>query len=345
MDTGTDVGNFGQRLPVQSVDSLVLNDSGQPHETSRSLTGTSLDRIHYVNAEALTLLLGSGGDVLFIKSTHGGTTTVNSGPGADQLIVLTLAGPTTIDLGQGDDQIFLLTFVQRIVDDHGNISTNTFIGIPFSAMLTVNGGPQDTLAGDRLILDNSFDTTDLTGAVTSNAITGLGMAQGIRFSGLEAIHIITGSGNDSVDNSNPIASVDLGPGQNGLIFHGTPGNDLIRISWLPGKVVFQINGKVLVTEFQNCQTIFVYAGAGNDQVIMEESGGAHWKARFFGEKGADFLMGGMADDVLDGGAGRDVLIGGAGNDVLIGGPGRDVLNGGAGNDVLIGGRRRRSIVR
>ncbi|CAN7520113.1 hypothetical protein LJR219_003650 [Phenylobacterium sp. LjRoot219] len=46
--------------------------------------------------------------------------------------------------------------------------------------------------------------------------------------------------------------------------------------------------------------------------------------------GADTLLGGLADDLLDGGDGDDTLAGGADNDVLIGGLGNDTLDGGAG---------------
>jgi serralysin len=62
--------------------------------------------------------------------------------------------------------------------------------------------------------------------------------------------------------------------------------------------------------------------------------------------GADVLIGGDGNDVLDGGGGNDLLIGGdgtdrlnggIGNDNLIGSDGNDSLDGDSGNDVLVGG--------
>jgi len=63
-------------------------------------------------------------------------------------------------------------------------------------------------------------------------------------------------------------------------------------------------------------------------------------------RGADFLVGGDQNDLIDGGPGRDRIDGAAGDDeiqgkagddTLIGGPGRDRLFGGLGSDRLSGG--------
>lgn len=60
-----------------------------------------------------------------------------------------------------------------------------------------------------------------------------------------------------------------------------------------------------------------------------------------GGAGDDFLVGGIAGDILDGGAGSDFLIGGIqsidGSDTLVGGAGRDGLIGHLGADLLDGG--------
>ena len=80
--------------------------------------------------------------------------------------------------------------------------------------------------------------------------------------------------------------------------------------------------------YTNGETINVYAGAGNDQVEMDPSAGAFWKAQFFGEEGNDRLIGGAMDDLLDGGPGNDLLEGGGGDNILLGGGGHNVLRNG-----------------
>jgi len=56
-----------------------------------------------------------------------------------------------------------------------------------------------------------------------------------------------------------------------------------------------------------------------------------------GAGGSDTIDGGTGSDTLDGGDGDDKLIGGTSNDVLSGGSGADMLSGGDNNDVLVGG--------
>src|SRR5262249_9434946 len=97
----------------------------------------------------------------------------------------------------------------------------------------------------------------------------------------------------------------------------------------------QINGQTFVAGYANGETIIVFAGAGDDQVFMDDSAGLKWSAEFFGESGNDHLVGNGRNDVLVGGDGADILEGQGGRDVLIGGAGADVLLGGDDEDVLI----------
>ena len=139
-----------------------------------------------------------------------------------------------------------------------------------------------------------------------------------------------GAGNDTA--SSDVETFIGGSGDDGITIYGTRGNDDISVSWMAGpKVVVEMNGTRQEIDYADGEIIFVYAGAGNDRVVLEESGGKHWWAEFFGEAGNDVLIGGVKNDLLVGGNGRDVLIGGAGI---------DRLEGGKGNDWLIGGGRR-----
>ena len=60
----------------------------------------------------------------------------------------------------------------------------------------------------------------------------------------------------------------------------------------------------------------------------------------FAGGGADFLGGGLADDLLDGGAGADLIKGDLGKDTLLGGSEDDDLFGGPGADRLVGSEGR-----
>ena len=55
---------------------------------------------------------------------------------------------------------------------------------------------------------------------------------------------------------------------------------------------------------------------------------------FYGGSGADNVVGGALNDILDGGSGQDSLYGGGGNDSLVGHNGTAVLDGGVGNDTI-----------
>ncbi|MGF1521374.1 MAG: DUF4347 domain-containing protein [Leptolyngbyaceae cyanobacterium] len=81
---------------------------------------------------------------------------------------------------------------------------------------------------------------------------------------------------------------------------------------------------------------FVYAiadgkgGTAQATVTLQVSGRR-------GSGGADFIIGGDGNDIINGLSDFDILDGGAGNDIINGGSEADILRGGAGNDILNGG--------
>lgn len=214
----------------------------------------------------------------------------------------------------------------------GNDVLNVFpggIGWP----LTVSGrGGSDTL-----VVDDSASTVNETGAVSTTAVTGLHLAQGVSYNTIEAVQVKTGSGNDFVTNNVPAGSgitvtLNLDGGTDGVVFNGTNGDDQIRIRRVVTeagvRAIAEINGQTFVNDYVGGEVVVVYAGKGDDTVTMDDTAGIRWQAEFYGEQGDDVLIGNQQDDTLDGGAGRDLLIGGLG---------ADVLNGVKGGDILIGG--------
>jgi len=89
--------------------------------------------------------------------------------------------------------------------------------------------------------------------------------------------------------------------------------------------------------------LFVWAGAGRDQVSLRGGVPESMEPLVYGGQRRDVLIGGPEDDELTGGPGNDVVVGGKGDDRLIGqsdvfgngrSPGDDTLRGGPGDDHL-----------
>jgi Ca2+-binding RTX toxin-like protein len=111
---------------------------------------------------------------------------------------------------------------------------------------------------------------------------------------------------------------------------------------VPGGKVISFSGPVSgVVETQTAGDVADYldGGVGDDMLL-----GGWGNDQLLGGDGADDLEGGMGDDYLEGGTGNDGLWGDSandpsqtGNDMLLGGAGDDYLFGGRGNDTLSGG--------
>ncbi|MFM8952825.1 MAG: calcium-binding protein [Planctomycetaceae bacterium] len=113
--------------------------------------------------------------------------------------------------------------------------------------------------------------------------------------GLIGVIVNAGTGNDRVEGGDGDDSIDGGSGNDNL--RGRNGDDTIR------------------------------GGGGNDDVRGENGDDV-----CFGDTGRDVLRGGNDDDSLSGGANDDKLFGDTGDDSLDGDEGRDKLYGGLGND-------------
>lgn len=244
-----------------------------------------------------TLIVGASlaGDVIQAKIVGGKVSVVDNGT-----TLGTFSGVTRIEMyGQvGDDRL--------VVD----------AGVPMPVVLIGNQG-NDTLAGgknydvlfggdgnDLLVGNNGNDT--LLGGNGNDTLLG-------------------GNGNDKMEGGAGVNQLDGGAGLDGIVITGTAGDDHITIGRQVGpdgaQAVVEMNGDVAVQDYVHGETIFVFAGDGNDVVRMLPSAADNWRAEFHGEAGDDVLVGGNLGDILDGGSGRNVLIGGRGADVLKAGDG------------------------
>ena len=179
-------------------DTVNLDDSGSSSNKTGILTSTTIAGlgmgsgipmggatpvvITYSGLSALNITLGSGNDSFTIQSTITGITIINAGSGNDTFFIKTIAGPTTINGGIGNET-FNVGSTAPAIDSVMN-------GI--GALLTLNGE-----AGTDIInADDRADTTDSVGTLTTTRLSGLGMAVGVEYSGIETFNIDLGSGHD-----------------------------------------------------------------------------------------------------------------------------------------------------
>ncbi len=231
------------------------------------------------------------------------------------------------------------------------------------------GGGTD-LAVDTLVLNNSTDTQGATGQITGGTITGSFVGP-LTFSGVEAIKVLCGSGNDNIDASAASVNVTLvgGPGVDTL--RGGLGNDTLDgRDGRPGDMLFGEPGNdTAQMDFGDffdggfgIDGIDFFGTPGNDHIVVRRQVGPdgvqavielnHKKQVFDyinGETINVFASAGNDHVVMEesagthwqarffGERGNDRLFGGAMDDLLDGGPGNDFLDGGAGDNVLIGG--------
>jgi Ca2+-binding RTX toxin-like protein len=182
-----------------------------------------------------------------------------------------------------------------------NGGDDTVTVAPLALRATVEGGPgNDFIIGSEL-------ADILRGGPGDDQFNGLGGAD----------QILGEAGNDRVISGSGDV-INLGPGQDGIVIHGTAGNDVIHISRRVGldgpEAVILLNDELIVSTYSNGETITVFAGSGADRVVASNK--LTWQVEFFGEEGDDVLVGGPRDDILVGGPGSDVLDGGGGLDQL-----------------------------
>jgi Ca2+-binding RTX toxin-like protein len=345
--TGANLGSLNS-IPSITVsggggsDTLVLDDSRDSVDNTGTLTSTNITGLGmgtttgaaYDGFENLILHLGRGSDTVLVRSLGAATTaTINCNVGAD-----------------------FVRFGSRgnLASPAGGLVDN------IAGAVVVNGGPD--LDTDTVFFDDTGDTTNNVVTFNSGLVAGMGLGAGVRFTFMSVLTIFTGSGDDTFSTTqvggNPVINVNLGAGEDGLVFRGTSGPDVIHVKWdflpLPGIpvtrdeaiantkphieiAVVETNGVARRVEYHKGETIFVLGLGGNDLIDTATVAGLHWKMNFDGGSGDDTLIGGNKNDRLVGGSGNDRLFGNAGNDDLDGGNGSDLIFGGAGADKLTGG--------
>src|SRR4029453_14671542 len=120
-------------------------------------------------------------DTFNINSTFAGATSLDTLGGGDTINVRAISGPVTMNTGTGDDTV---NVGSAAPDNTGNVD-----GI--DALLTLDAGAQS--APDTLNILDGGDSTNNTGQLTSNLISGLGLStSGVSYAGFEILNLRLG---------------------------------------------------------------------------------------------------------------------------------------------------------
>ncbi|MCT0231094.1 hypothetical protein KQ306_09565 [Synechococcus sp. CS-1324] len=142
-------------------------------------------------------------------------------------------------------------------------------------------------------------------------------------------------GNDYLDGGNGNDFLDGGTGNDVLVggtgndtLNGGANDDLIYSSFRSGSTVGSADAASTGNGGSGNDSLIangkdtMFGGTGDDLLYASTSN----IATFYGDEGADTLIGRYAGDILIGGADNDVLIGNGGNDYLLGGGGSDYFD-------------------
>jgi hypothetical protein len=197
--------------------------------------------------------LGHGADGLTIFSTHPGETTVRAGAGADTINVRTISGATTIDGGEGADVVNV-----------GSLSPAAGGSVDGIGATLVVGGGNDANA-DTLNIDDRADLAGNVGVLNGHSVTGLGMAAGIEYSGIEALNVDLGSGADvfNVRGTSAVTNVRLHVGDDRIYVSSAANADLLSAATID----------FLAGNLDGLQgALNVDAGAGRHRLMVSDEG-------------------------------------------------------------------------
>lgn len=212
-ETGHSLDALGQSSLMldggDQTDRLFVNDSGEVDPTAWTLGSTSLIRNGnvlidtFVNFEDLQIVTGSGRDTVSVVGT---SSQVN----------------TALATGAGDDVVLL------------GGQTGVLGGVAGTLSLDLGDG-----SADRVIVDDSADTTDNIGQLNGGLLTGLGLETDVRLSNHDLLTILLGGGSDQFTASssgNVILELSMGDGDDtfALAQLSTDESDIVRVMLNPG---------------------------------------------------------------------------------------------------------------
>jgi acrosin len=301
-DTGGNVEGIHARLTVDGgsgADRLNVDDTGNTDGNIGYLTATTVSElgmgvaIDYSMIEDLNISLGVGGDHFTIVSTHSGATTVNTHSGGDTVNVAATSGETAVHTAAGNDVVNVRAIGAVMTVDTGADEDTINVGSlapdeggdvnAIDARLTVDGGS----GSDVLNLDDSGDATANSGVLNAATLTGLGMASGISYDGLEDLTVSLGSGSDTLlveDTHSGATLVETNDGSDTVHVQNTAGvttvntntgNDIVNIEDIHGTtMVNTAEGSDTVNAMSTHATATINTGVDEDTINIRTIGAA-----------------------------------------------------------------------
>lgn len=302
-------------------------------------------------ASEITILGGSGNDVIKMAGTLSSQDSIDGGAGTDTLALnATDAGALTAaiasrisnvevlraDAGSATYNASLISGITKVVANHNDSNTVIFSNMGANTELQITA----TLQGDNdnvtatLASNTTNDSIKVTIGATSST-SGTGAAAGtLTLDNYETITIKSTGGTTAADNS--IAAV-TSTSATKIVVEGDRKLTLTAFTG-SGSGLKTLDASAFTADLNMNATltgtnITVTGGSGND--TLKGGSGNDSIAGGAGNDDIDVSAGGK--NTVDGGAGNDSITGGAGNDVISGGDGNDTIVGAAGNDSLAGG--------
>ncbi|MBT7430109.1 MAG: hypothetical protein HN783_09900, partial [Ilumatobacter sp.] len=297
-EAGETVNRIAALLTINgdaNSDTLNVDDSGDTAANTGSLTSTAITgvfatggSINYGTLETLNINLGSAGDTFTIRSTHAGSTTLNTQGGADTIHVQASAGVTTLNGGDGADTIN--------VGSGAPSSGGNADGV--NGHLAINGDAND----DALNVDDSGDSTGDRGSLTSSRIEQIfGVGGSITYATFEDLQIDLGTGDDTFTIESTHGSpttVSAGAGDDRIIANSNAAT--LTLNGDQNDDTIDLNG--------TGAEVTINAGADTDTVNIN---GVSHRLTVNGQAGADTInakqTAASSNSTLNGDAGNDVF--------------------------------------
>ena len=285
-----------------------------------------------------SVLTESGNDTVTVIGGSKISGKIDTGEGADTVIMSSGSVSNDIDMGRGtdNDQVFLSGTAQ-IGDDIRTNNGNDRIEIEDMVQvgddIRTDGGNDRVLVAGKAVIGGTIDTrtgddiVSLTEMATANAVS-LGRGDDVMILGEDAHAGILNGGRDhdtlKVEGTFRVDYADDDPTSGTIVFLDGAGEET-------GKAV----------EFLNFEAVAATEATQGDDVLVgtlgrDQISGLEGDDVILGLDGRDDLRGNAGDDELDGGSGDDRLNAGSGDDIAYGGSGDDRVAGNSGDDILYG---------
>ncbi|NJM45812.1 MAG: hypothetical protein HC860_06235 [Alkalinema sp. RU_4_3] len=168
-----------------------------------NLTDTEVGGLNIEQQDFLSIdiTLGSGRDQVDVINTYSGIANLKTGAGDDTVNVLDNQGFLGIETESGHDLVSIERTTATTLVSTGVGYDSVILGARQQTLENIQGRVIVEMGegGDSLVLDATVDQVDREGMLNANMITGLGLGQGLQYSGADSLELYLGSGNDSLE--------------------------------------------------------------------------------------------------------------------------------------------------